>query len=435
MSRRDLIICLLCAGVAIPAFGAAELLIALIDLSTNFFYRGILSTEPAGPTLERWGLASLFIPALGGLIVGLMARYGSKAIRGHGIPEAMEQVLTNESRIGIRVAWLKPLSAAIAIGSGGPFGAEGPIIATGAALGSLIGQRFTLSSQERKLLLASGAAAGMSAIFGTPLAAVLLALELLLFEFRPQSILAVGLASATAAAFRAAVVGSQPAFPMADLHYAGGTALLVYAAMGVPLGFVAVGISRSVFWIEEQFERLPIHWMFWPILGGLIVGAIGLFEPRTLGVGYSNITANLNGTVFGTALLTLMLLKFLSWSVALGSGTSGGTLAPLLTIGSSLGALIIAAVATVLPNSLGLDPRLGALAGMAALFSGCSGAVMASLIFSFESTHQMQGILPLLLCSLIATAIAKWLHPHNIMTEKLNRRGVQVPHSWGAPIH
>jgi H+/Cl- antiporter ClcA len=434
MKRRDLYICLLCIAIALPAFGAAQVLIALINLSTNLFYRGSFSLQAGGPSLEHWGWGCVLVPAIGGLIVGLMARYGSKAIRGHGIPEAMEQVLVNESRIGARMAWLKPLSSAIAIGSGGPFGAEGPIIATGAALGSLAGQRLGLKDRERKLLLAAGAAAGMSAIFGTPLAAVLLALELLLFEFSPSSILAVGLASAAAAALRTAFVGSEPAFPMAELHYASGWALGLYTIMGLPLGFLAVGISRSVFWIEEQFERLPMHWMWWPALGGLVVGLIGMLEPRSLGVGYENITANLAGSLGGLALLSFAALKFLSWSIALGSGTSGGTLAPLMTIGSSLGALMVAAAASLWPT-LGLDPRLGALAGMAALFSGCSGAVMASLVFAFESTHQMPGILPLLLCSLTATAIAKWLHPHNIMTEKLSRRGVKVPHSWGAPIH
>jgi CIC family chloride channel protein len=434
MSRRDLVLCLACTLLALPVFGVARLLLLLIDFFTNLFYRGSLSVEPGGPGLERWGWFCVLVPALGGLIVGLMARYGSKAIRGHGIPEAMEQVLVNDSRIGHRVAWLKPLSSAISIGSGGPFGAEGPIIATGAALGSLSGQWLPFHGRERKLLLAAGAAAGMAAIFGTPLAAVLLALELLLFEFTPQAILAVGLASATAAGLRAAFLGAGPVFPMPDLNFAGGWALALYAGMGVPFGFIAVGISKAVYFVEEGFEKLPLHWMFWPVLGGLAVGFLGMFSPRTLGVGYANISDILGGGLVGTALAAFMLLKFLSWSVALGSGTSGGTLAPLLSIGSALGYLGVAGAATLWPG-LGLDPRLGALAGMAALFAGCSGAVMASLVFAFEATHQVPGVLPLLLASLTATATAKWLHPHNIMTEKLSRRGVTVPHSWGAPLH
>jgi CIC family chloride channel protein len=434
MKHRDLYICLLCVGISIPAFAVGRGLVVLINVCTNLFYLGHLSISSATPDPSHWGTLSFLVPAIGGLIVGLMARYGSKAIRGHGIPEAMEQILTNDSRIGFKVAWLKPLSSAIAIGSGGPFGAEGPIIATGAAMGSLAGQWMGLSGRERKLLLASGAAAGMSAIFGTPLGAVLLALELLLFEYSPQSILAVGLASATAAGLKVAFVGSGPAFPMPDLAYPSGSSLFVYAALGLPIGLISVFISRSVYWVEEGFEKLPIPWMFWPVLGGLVVGLIGLLEPRTLGVGYENITDTLSGKNMGMALCVFMALKFLSWNLALGSGTSGGTLAPLMTIGSALGYLMISAAGACWP-SLALDPRLGALAGMAALFSGCSGAVMASLVFAFESTHQVPGVLPLLLASLIATAIAKWLHPHNIMTEKLARRGVKVPHSWEAPIH
>lgn len=434
MSRRDLFICLLGSLVALPAFAAGRGLLLLIDFFTSLFYRGALSFDAGAPEPSHWGCAAALVPALGGLIVGLMARYGSKAIRGHGIPEAMEKVLTGESRIGISVAWLKPLSSAIAIGSGGPFGAEGPIIATGAALGSLFGQWVSLSPRERKLLLAAGAAAGMASIFGTPLAAVLLALELLLFEFSPQSMLAVGLASATAAGLRAALFSAAPVFPMPDLMFSGGSALLFYACLGLPIGIAAVLISRSVYAVEELFERLPLHWMFWPVLGGLAVGLIGLLDPRTLGVGYGNITDTLAGRSAGLALMIFMALKFMSWNLALGSGTSGGTLAPLLTIGSALGYLLTSAAGAALP-SMALDPRLGALAGMAALFAGCSGAVMASLVFAFESTHQVPGVLPLLLASLIATATAKWLHPHNIMTEKLHRRGVKVPHSWGAPIH
>jgi len=434
MTTRDIKLCMLCVGVALPAFLVGRALLVLINLATNLFYRGIFSAQPGIPSAARWGLASLFIPALGGLIVGLMARYGSKAIRGHGIPEAMEQVLVNESRISLKLAWLKPLSSAIAIGTGGPFGAEGPIIATGAALGSLIGQWLPMNGRDRKLLLASGAAAGMASIFGTPVAALLLALELLLFEFSPQAILAVGLASATAAALRAFFFDAGPVFPMPGLSFPSGPALLIYAALGIPLGLAAVGISRSVYWIEELFEHLPFPWMFWPAIGGLGVGVLGWMEPRSLGVGYNNIIGILTGSLIGFPLLMFMAFKFFSWSIALGSGTSGGTLAPLLSIGGAMGYLMSASVGALCPD-IGIDPRLGALVGMAALFAGCSGAVLASLIFAFEATHQMPGILPLLLAALIATAMARWLYPHNIMTERLNRRNIRVPHIWGAPIH
>lgn len=434
MTRDDMKLCVLCIGIALPAFAAGQVLVLLIDLCTNLLYWRRFSFEPAAPSNQHWGLATALLPVLGGLAVGLMARYGSKAIRGHGIPEAMEQVLTNKSRIGLRVAWLKPLSSAISIGSGGPFGAEGPIISTGAALGSTLGQWLPLRGRERKLLLAAGAAAGMASIFGTPVAAVLLALELLLFEFSPSAILAIGLASATAASLRTALLGTLPVFPMPELHFAGGAALGLYAVLGAILGLIAVAISRSVYWIEDAFERLPLHWMFWPAIGGLLVGTLGLFEPRVLGVGYENIIGILSGQWAGTAIVLFLTLKYCAWSVALGSGTSGGTLAPLLSIGAGLGYLMVAGAQGAMPW-LGADPRIGALAGMAALFSGCSGAVLASIVFAFEATHQVPGVLPLLLASLTSTAVAHWAYPHNIMTEKLSRRGVHVPKSWGAPLH
>jgi H+/Cl- antiporter ClcA len=355
-----------------------------------------------------------------------MARYGSGAIRGHGIPEAMEQILTNESKISPRVTILKPLSAAVAIGTGGPFGAEGPIIATGGALGSLLGQMLHTTPDERKTLLAAGAAAGMTAIFGTPVSAVLIAIELLLFEYRPRSILPVAFATATAAGLRIAVIGNEVLFPIPSLVQPSGEALTTYIVIGAIVGLAAVFVTRILYYIEELFERLPIHWMWWPAIGAIAVGIIGYFEPRTLGVGYVNIQDTLSGQLTGIVVLTLLVLKFLSWSIALGSGTSGGTLAPLFTIGGGLGAILGEVTAHMFP-SLGVDPRIAALVGMAAIFAGASRALLTSIVFAFETTRQPIGLLPLLGGCSAAFVISSLMMRYTIMTEKLARRGTYVP--------
>jgi H+/Cl- antiporter ClcA len=375
----------------------------------------------------------VLVPALGGLLIGIMARYGSKAIRGHGIPEAMEQILQNRSRIAPCVTILKPVSAAISIGTGGPFGAEGPIIATGGALGSMVGQLFSTTANERKTLLAAGAAAGMTAIFGTPVAAVLLAVELLLFEFNPRSLVPVAIACATAAAVRVPFFGSAPAFSMAEVHVASPGALLAFVFLGGLTGLVATGVSRAVYWVEDQFERLPIHWMWWPALGGMAVGMIGWFQPRTLGVGYDNIEEILSNRLPLQMVAILCVAKFVAWVISLGSGTSGGTLAPLLTIGGGLGALLAALLQSWFPTA-GIDIGTGALVGMAAMFSGASRALLASVVFAFETTRQ-----PDVLPALLAGATGAFLVSHlimrdTIMTGKIVRRGVRVPLGFEADV-
>ncbi len=428
---RVLLISALSIGVAFAAGLIARLLVAMIALVTNAAFFGRLSVQPVAPAAHHLGLWVIAVPVLGGVIVGLMARYGSKAIRGHGIPEAMEQVLTNESRIPPRLTFLKPLSAAIAIGTGGPFGAEGPIIATGGALGSLVGQLLRTSASERKTLLAAGAAAGMSATFGSPVSAVLLAVELLLFEFRARSIIPVALASATAAGLRMALVGSKPVFEMPQLVQPSGEALTFYVLLGAVMGVVATGVTRAVYAVEDGFEKLPVHWMWWPALGGLAVGGVGYFAPRTMGVGYDNIERVLSGSLAGQALLVLFVLKFVSWVIALGSGTSGGTLAPLFTIGGGLGATLGALGAHALPY-WGIDPRIAGLVGMAAIFAGASRALLASVVFAFETTLQPLGLLPLLGGCSAAFLVSCFLMRNTIMTEKIARRGIRVPSEYAA---
>jgi len=431
---RTVRLCALAIVVAVAAAFVARALTALIGVVTNLAYYGRLSGDFVSPADSPWSWPLLLaVPVVGGVIVGIMARYGSRAIRGHGIPEAMEQVLLNQSRIPPRMTFLKPVSSAVAIGTGGPFGAEGPIIATGGALGSLLGQLLHTTAVERKTLLAAGAAAGMAATFGSPVSAVILAIELLLFEYRPRSVIPVALAAATAAGVRIALVGAAPVFPMAALPAPGLAALAVYVAIGALAGLAAVGVTKLVYGIEDAFEKLPIHWMWWPALGGLVVGAVGLLAPHTLGVGYDNIEHLVSGELAGRALLVLVGLKFVSWAVALGSGTSGGTLAPLFTIGGGVGAVLGAGVAALLPG-VGVDVRMAALVGMAALFAGASRAVLASVVFAFETTLLSTALLPLLGGCAAAWLISCLLMRHTIMTEKIARRGVSVPSEYGADV-
>ncbi len=409
----------------------AQALLWLIDGITSLAFFGQLGGTATSPVGSPLGLGVVVVPIFGGLIVGMMARFGSPAIRGHGIPEAMEQVLVNASRIPARLTWLKPLSAAISIGTGGPFGAEGPIISTGGAVGSLVGQVLSISAADRKVLLAAGAAAGMAATFGSPLAALLLAIELLLFEFKARSVIPVALAVSVAAAIRAVWIGSTPVFDMPALAAPTFEAFLALLVLAASMGLLAFVLSRAVYLIEDAFEKLPIHWMWWPAIAGIVVGGIGYFEPRTLGVGYGNITENLAGAFSVASILVLCTLKFFSWSIALGSGTSGGTLAPLLTIGSGFGYALGTAFQIVVP---GLDVHLAALVGMACVFGGASHAILASAVFAYETTGQGKALFPLLACGAVTLLVVRALGKTSIMTEKIVRRGVSVPAQFSADV-
>jgi H+/Cl- antiporter ClcA len=431
VDARVVVLCSMALGVGLAGGLAAHALMALIGAVTNLAYYGRLSTVLVSPAANALGAFAIGIPVLGALVVGLMARFGSSAIRGHGIPEVMERVLYAESRIPLRLLFLKPLSAAIAIGTGGPFGAEGPIIATGGALGSMLGQLVRVTADERKTLLAAGAAAGMAGTFGSPVSAVLLAVELLLFEYRPRSLVPVTLAAAVATGVRLAFEGPAPMFLIPDLAPPSAISLVGYAALGAAVGALAVGCTRLVYGLEDLFARLPIHWMWWPALGAVVVGLVGMVEPRTLGVGYDNITGALAGTLTGRALLLLVVLKLVSWSVYLSSGTSGGTLAPLFTIGAGVGAWTGALVASAAPG-LSIDPHMAGLVGMAALFAGASHAMLTSVVFAFETTRQPLGLLPLLTGCAAAYLVSLLLGRHSIMTEKLARRGARVQSEYSA---
>ncbi|MBO9874476.1 MULTISPECIES: chloride channel protein [Xanthomonas] len=431
LDRRVLRLCALALLVGALVALAAHVLIALIALATNLAYYGRWSIEAASPAGHHLGAWAIGLPVVGGLIVGAMARWGSRAIRGHGIPEAMEQILRNESRIPPRMIWLKPLSSAVAIGTGGPFGAEGPIIATGGALGSLFGQWLRVTADERKVLLAAGAAAGTAAVFAAPISAVLLAIELLLFEWRARSLTPVALAAAVGAGAHLALEGSAPMFAVPALAAPDALAVMAYVALGLLCGLAGVGITKLTYAIEDGFERLPIHWMWWPALGGIAVGLIGWWMPLTLGVGYDNIAGAITGHLAVSTLLALCAAKLLSWSIALGSGTSGGTLAPLFTIGSALGGVLGAVLAAQAPW-LHVDPHMAALVCMAAVFAGASRAFLTSVLFAFETTQQPHALLPLLGACAAAYLVSGLSMRHTIMTEKIARRGVRVPSDYAA---
>jgi chloride channel protein, CIC family len=415
---------LLAIGIgALGAFVALGLL-RLIGLFTNLFFFGRWGSALVSPADNHLGFFVILVPIAGGLVVGVMARYGSERIRGHGIPEAIEAILINGSRVEPRVAFLKPLSSAISIGSGGPFGAEGPIIMTGGAFGSMIAQFIHLTGAERKTLLVAGAAAGMSATFASPVAAVLLAVELLLFEWKPRSMIPVALASATAAALRRYIIGVGPLFPVPPHPvFIGPKGLLGCLLVGLLAGALSALLTISVYAAEDGFRKLPIHWMWWPAFGGLAIGVGGLIFPQALGVGYNTIGAMLQGDVTAHVILGILVVKWLIWSISLGSGTSGGVLAPLLMMGGALGGL----EAMMLPNEgTGFWP----LISMGAILGGTMRSPFTGVIFAVELTHDINVLLPLLLAATIAHGFTVLTLRRSILTEKVARRGYHLSREY-----
>jgi H+/Cl- antiporter ClcA len=420
MTPRTLGIGALAIGIGFVAAYIALGLLRLIAFFTNLFFYGRLSdaaVSPAGNHLGPWEIA---VPVVGALIIGFMARYGSEKIRGHGIPEAIEAILINGSRVEPKVAVLKPLSSAISIGSGGPFGAEGPIIMTGGAFGSTVAQFFRLTSAERKTLLAAGAAAGMSATFAAPVAAVLLAVELLLFEWKPRSLLPVALASVAAGATRRYILGLGPLFPVPPHPaFLGPAGLAGCVIAGLVAGLASTLLTAAVYGTEDLFHRLPIHWMWWPAIGGVVVGIGGLIFPQALGVGYDVIGSLLQGDVPRNIILGVLLVKSTIWAVSLGSGTSGGVLAPLLMVGAALGGV-----------EAGILPAEGAgfwqLVSMGAVLAGTMRAPVTGVVFALELTHDINMMLPLLLAVAFSYGFTVLAMRRSILTEKVSRRGYHL---------
>jgi CIC family chloride channel protein len=425
--RRVLVLSAMAVVVGAIGALAAYILLSLINFITNIaFYQRLsfLPTVPEGHHLGYWVVA---VPVVGALLIGLLARYGSEKIRGHGIPEALEAILLGQSRIQLKVALLKPLSAAISIGTGGPFGAEGPIIMTGGAFGSIFAQQFHLSAAERKTLLVAGAAAGMAAVFATPIAAVLLAVELLLFEWKPRSFIPVAVAAIIGSVMRAPLLGSGPIFAITPHSAVSGMQLLQAAWIGILAGAGSSMLTTLVYACEDAFQKLPMHWMWWPAIGAVLIGVGGVIEPRVLGVGYETIHNLLRGEVLGTALPTLLIAKAVVWSVALGSGTSGGVLAPLLMMGGAIGAL----AGQLTP---GHNSGLWALVGMAAMMGGTMRTPLTAMIFAVELTHDFN-VLPALLVGCVAAfGVTVLVMKRSILTEKLARRGQHITREYSIDL-
>jgi chloride channel protein, CIC family len=413
-------------AIVIGIFAAyvAAALLKLIGLFTNLFFFQRFDTTLVSPAGHHLGPLVVLVPVGGALVIGVMARYGSERIRGHGIPEAIEAILINGSRVEPKVALLKPLSSAISIGSGGPFGAEGPIIMTGGAFGSLIAQFFHLTASERKTLLVAGAAAGMSATFAAPVASVLLAIELLLFEWKPRSAIPVALASVTAAVIRRHILGLGPLFPVPphpiDIGFAGLAGCVI---VGATAGALSAVLTGAVYASEDAFQRLPIHWMWWPAIGGLVIGIGGLFFPQALGVGYDVIAGLLQGDMPLRIIVGVLVVKSAIWAISLGSGTSGGVLAPLLMIGGALGGL----EARMLPfEGVGFWP----LVSMGAMLGGTMRSPLTAVVFALELTHDINILLPLLLAGMVAHGFTVLTLRRSILTEKVSRRGYHLSREY-----
>ena len=402
----------------------ALVLVWLIGFITNILYYQVVDFHLRSPKDNTLGWLSVLIPIVGGIIVGFMARYGSVLIKGHGIPEAMENILVGGSKVQPKLTILKPISSAVSIGTGGPFGAEGPIILTGGALGSLLAQFLKLSSIERRSLLVAGAVAGMSAIFGTPIAAVLLGVELLVFEWKPRTMVLMGIASAVADILRHVFVGQgwmspEPLFPVGHVPMGGGAGLMDAVLLGIACGGLAWVATKAVYGAEDAFRKIPIPWMWWPAIGGLIIGVGGMIAPRVLGVGYDTIADELAGSLTMNTLLLIFVVKLLVWALGLGSGTSGGILAPLLMMGAAVGGLM----GHVIPGG---TPTDWAVLGMAGLLSGVTRSPFTSIVFALELTHDTDLLLPLLITTTIAHFISVLILKRSILTEKVARRGFHV---------
>lgn len=419
----------LAAGVGLIAGIIAFLLYNLIALFTNISFYHVRSFHFRSPEANQLGPWVVLMPVIGGLLIGLMVKYGSEKIEGHGIPEAMEAVLISRSRIEAKVAILKPLSAAIAIGTGGPFGAEGPIIQTGGAFGSLVGQMFSTTATERKVLLACGAGAGMAATFNAPIAGVILAIELLLFEFRSRSFIPLVIATTLATSVHMMLLGRGPMFQMLPTDFDIPGALPFYMVLGVVCGGAAIGFTKLLYWVEDRFDRLPVNKFWHPAIGALGLGIIGFFVPRVLGVGYDTISDILNNSLAWKLLLLIAIFKSLALVLSLGSGTSGGLLAPMFMASAALGGVFAMGVNQLVPGAH-LEPGAFALVAMGAVFGAASAATFTFIVFAFEITRDYNAVLPLMLVSVIAAAIAMRYLPNSIMTEKLARRGLRAHHEY-----
>jgi len=413
----------------------AQALLELIYLFTNIFFYGKWSFAVTYPVHHHLGAWVILVPPIGGLLVGIMIHYWEPTLKGHGIPEAMEAVLVGKSRVRMRVGFLKPLATAFAIGTGGPFGAEGPIIQTGAAFGSILAQFTKLTPYQRRVLLASGAAAGMAATFLAPLAGILVAIELLLFEFRARSFIPVAFSSAAATAVAVHFRGWGPLFSTPAFSLVSTQELWLFALMGVIMGLVAVAMIRVLFWLEDLFDRFPIKpaaiWA--PVCGALFLGVIGYFYPQVFGTGYDTIRDMLNDRLTTGTLLGVSIGKFWALVLSLGSGTTGGVFAPSLIVGGGIGAAYAEIWRHFFPHFV-TDPAFYALVAMAAVFAGIARAPFTSIVFLFELSRNPNSLLPLVVCCMVADGCVRLFSAESIMTGKLVKRGLIVRQDYSVPV-
>jgi len=413
-------------GVVLGLVGgvAAFLVVHLVGLISNLALLHRVGFDL--PDLRHYHPSWLLVPIalLGGLVVVAIARW-APMVKGHGIPESLEAIRRHESRIRPRAALAKPVASAVAMGTGGPFGAEGPIIVTGASLGSILGQLIPVSPSERKILLATGAAAGMAGVFATPVAAVVLAFELLLFERSLRALVPLVLATGIAAALHHVLISPHPLFALRHDPLVSSAQLPLFALVGLAAGVLAVVVDKGLFAFEAGFRHLPPPTWSFPLIGSLGFALVGLVVPGSLSVGYWAITDAVNNRFVLGGVAVLFVGKLVSWWVSLASGTAGGTLAPMFLIGATMGEMVGVAFAHLFPGAH-IAPGAFALVAMGVTFGVGARALLTGVVFAAEVTGGYHLLVPLLVATGVAELVAHRFLAERVMTEKLARRGVRI---------
>lgn len=412
---------------AVAGLGAVGFRWLIGEVQTLFFSNGANYLDFMGPYFI------ILLPAVGGLIVGLLIRYAAREAKGHGVPEVMEAVALRGGRIRPRVSVVKALASSVCIGSGGSVGREGPIVQVGSSLGSTIGQWLGLSDDWVRVLVACGAAGGISATFNTPIGGVFFAMEIILGRFVTPKFGYVVISSVVADFVAHVFLGSQPSFSIVPYDMVSYWETLSYAALGIIAALAATVFIRVLYKLEDVFDSWHIPEFLKPAIGGLGIGLIGLYSYDLFGVGYGDVfwtsTMSVNQAMVGeialSSLIILLLLKITATSLTLGSGGSGGIFAPSLFIGAMLGGALGTVAHMLFPGYIAPSGAY-ALVGMAAVFAGATRASFTAIIMLFEMTRNYTIILPLMIAVVISTVISRALNRETIYTRKLVRRGVDL---------
>ncbi|UCG13357.1 MAG: chloride channel protein, partial [Deltaproteobacteria bacterium] len=424
--EEHLTLYLLAIAVGILGGYGAILFRVLIKASQYLFYQNtndFLSFADQVPFYLK-----LFIPALGGLLVGLIIHWGAEKAKGHGVPELIDAVVIRGGRIPWRTATTRVSASVLTIGAGGSVGREGPIIHIGSFLGSAVAQLLKLSRDRERILVSCGAAAGISATFHAPITGILFAVEVLLGDFALSTFSPMVLASVTAAVISGFHLGSFPAFTIPRFQMAALWEYGLYPVLGILSGLVAVSFTFSLYFCEDRFNALPTRPWVKPALGGLLLGSMLLVVPQVFGVGYGAINLALVNQMSLSLMGTLIVAKVLATSISLGSGSAGGILAPSIFIGAMTGGSFAWLAGLWLPLEAGSSVSSYALVGMGALVAGTTHAPVTAILLVFELSAQYQLILPLLLACLVSTITASRLKRGSIYSLKLSRRGLQIVH-------